>query len=105
MISKARNSTFELIFTHNKNSTTFTFLESTIKNVLSEDYPNCQKTIYSKDLNQWCFQTIVLEIMDIVQDNWSVTVGKSNKCYSATEKPNYTYIESYFFLVAIFMLN
>jgi hypothetical protein len=37
--------------------------------------------------------------MDKVQDNWSVTVGKSNKCYSATEKPDYTYIESYFFLV------
>jgi hypothetical protein len=48
MISKARNSTFELIFTHNKNSTTFTFLESTIKKFYKKIIQTVKKQFIQK---------------------------------------------------------
>jgi hypothetical protein len=76
-----------------------TFLETTIKTVLSKDYPNCQQTIYSKDRSQWCFETITYEILGLVGVNSSVTVGKSNKCYSASQTPTFTHNESYLFLL------
>jgi hypothetical protein len=102
LINKARNSTFNVINGVHVNQTTMTTIQTITKNALSKSITNCQRNDNPIDIHDWCFRDIATEISTSIRSqlkgNWTVTVGKSNACFTNSASVNYfTQREEYIF--------
>jgi hypothetical protein len=106
IISKALNWQFVVIYEKNGFYQTRDIIQSIIKEVLNKSFPNCQNNIDSEKINEWCFNNIAEELHKLIYSrfsntkcNWSVSVGKSNRCYNYSMMAYYTKQEIYSFLL------
>jgi len=86
LINKARNSDFNVIGEFNANATTMKMIQTITKNVLSQNYviSQCHRNESEVEVMDWCFREIAVRITQKIEidlkGNWTVTVGKYNKC-------------------------
>ncbi len=98
MIDRARNSTFKTVYESPSDTSVRNGLHRIIKIVLNKNFPNCQRNIDSEKMEEMCFNTIATDIMNEMRSNslvnpqymWTMTVGKSNRCFGEVYAPKST---------------
>jgi hypothetical protein len=101
MVENARNSQIFLEPNASVKNQTLDTIVSVTKQVLNDNISNCKNKTVSKNVNDWCIHDISRNISTSLysksKTDWSVTVGKSNLCFSFQKFARSVNIEVYAF--------